>query len=36
MSADSQISSDGGTWSILIANFDTNPATGNLYVVCLK
>jgi len=34
--ADESISADGGTWSVLIFNFDTAPATGNLYAVCLK
>ena len=34
--ADSAISSDGGTWSVLLVNFDTNPATGVTYAVCLK
>ncbi len=34
--ADETISSDGGTWSVLIFNFDSQPATGNLDVVCLK
>ena len=34
--ADETISPDGGSWSVLIFNFDTNPATGNTYVVCLK
>lgn len=34
--ADSQISADGASWSVLIYNFDSNPASGNTYVVCLK
>jgi len=34
--ADETISPDGGSWSVLIFNFDSQPATGNLYVVCLK
>jgi hypothetical protein len=34
--ADTQISSDGGSFSQLIINFDSNPATGTMYVVCLK
>lgn len=34
--ADSSISADGGTWSVLLFNFDTSPATGVTYAVCLK
>ncbi len=34
--ADEGLSADGASWSVLIYNFDTNPATGNLYAVCLK
>jgi hypothetical protein len=34
--ADSAISADGGTWSVLLVNFDSNPASGVTYVVCLK
>jgi hypothetical protein len=34
--ADSAISSDGSTFSVLLVNFDTNAATGVTYAVCLK
>jgi hypothetical protein len=34
--ADNAISPDGGTFNVLLINFDTNPANGVTYVVCLK
>lgn len=35
-SFDTIISSDGATWTVLLVNFDTAAASGNLYAVCVK
>jgi hypothetical protein len=35
-SADSAITSDGGTWTVLLLNDDTAPTIAAVYVVCLK
>ena len=36
LSADPTISADGATWTVLLLNFGTTPASGSYYVLCLK
>ena len=36
LSADSSISADGATWTVLLWNLGSSPATGTDYVLCLK